>query len=464
MPQARSKCIQHPKAPALVHEIAIHHGHQSNWKEYSARHVAQESRRLEELCRRINSGNLCERASQVRGANVPCSIALSPGTLSAMMGGQNCHADVVFADGVVWLARFRLCSPISPPLEVRDYVLRSEAATMEFLQRHTRIPSPRVFDWACESDPANTVGVGYILMEKLQGAPLDWQRATTAQRDKIVRQLADVMLEMERHPFDRFGSLVGTPPVSGGEVASAAEIQVQGLAQHSTFRCGVDHGPPGPFRSSREALRALVEAHLGMIAGGEIGTAEDAADVWLAHRFRLDVLVDGMWKVNTAGEDDTFFLKHADDKGDHILVNADFDIVGIIDWEWCSTASKEEAFSAPCMMWPVAAFYDGSNELADEELLLARVFSEGGREDLARCVLDGRKVQRLLFALGPGASHEDRATFARLFMGLKRAFDPEHGGKQDKQGREDQEWEAWRAGALVKWQHDSSLKAILKKA
>lgn len=156
MPQARSKCIQHPKAPALVHEIAIHHGHQSNWNEYSARHVAQESRRLEELCRRINSGNLCQRASQVRGANVPCSIGLSPGTLSAMMGGQNCHADVVFADGVVWLARFRLCRPISPPLEVRDYVLRSEAATMEFLQRHTRIPSPRVFYWACESDPANT--------------------------------------------------------------------------------------------------------------------------------------------------------------------------------------------------------------------------------------------------------------------------------------------------------------------
>ncbi|KAG8427467.1 hypothetical protein J3459_006645 [Metarhizium acridum] len=187
-----------------------------------------------------------------------------------MMGGQNCHAEVVFADGVVWLARFRLSSPISPPLEVRDYVLRSEAATMEFLQRHTRIPSPRVFDWACESDPANTVGVGYILMEKLQGTSLDWQRATTAQREKVVRQLADILLEIERHPFDRFGSLVATSAMSGGEVASPAEIQVRGLAQHSTFWCGVDDGPPGPFRSSREAFRVLVEAHLGMIAGGEV--------------------------------------------------------------------------------------------------------------------------------------------------------------------------------------------------
>lgn len=465
-PKPEVKCLERL---ALFHEIITDHRNQTSWTEYSAQYVAAESRRLEELCRRIDGGKLCARASQVRSdANVPCTIDLSPKTLSAMMGGQNCHAEVVFADGAVWLARFRLSSPISPPTEVRDYVLRSEAATMEFLQRHTRIPSPRVFGWACESDPANTVGVGYILMEKLQGTPLDWQGATTTQREKVVRQLADIMLEIERHPFDGLGSLVATTSMSGGESAAAAaepQIQVQGLAQHSTFRSGEDGRPPGPFRSSLEASRTLVEAHLRMIAGGEIGTADNAADVFLAHRFRLDVL-DRAWKATTAAveDDEKFYLKHADDKGDHIFVNAEFDIVGVIDWEWCSTASKEVAFSSSCMMWPVAAFYDGSNELADEELLLARVFCERGREDLARCVLDGRKVQRFLFALGPGgASHEGRRTFACLFMGLKQAFDPEHGGKEEKRGRVEEEWEVWRAEALVKWEHDGLLQAILKR-
>ncbi|KAI0531620.1 hypothetical protein GGR58DRAFT_518391 [Xylaria digitata] len=421
----RGEYFQHLEVLALPHEIVINHRNQTNWDEYSARYAAAESRRLEELCRRIDGRKLCVRASQVRSdTNMPCAIDLSPKSLSAMMGGQNCHAEVVFTDGVVWLARFRLSSPISPPPEVRDYVLRSEAATMEFLQRHTRIPSPRVFDWACESDPANTVGVGYILMEKLHGSPLDWQGATAAQREKVVRQLADIMLEIERHPFDRLGSLVATTAMSGGKMAAAAaelQIQVQGLAKHSTFRSGEDDRPLGLFRSSWEASPALVEAHLRMIASGEIRTVENAVDVFLAHRFRLD-------------EDEKFFLKHAD-KGDHILVNADFDI--------------------PCMMWPVAAFYDGSNELADEELLLARVFCERGREDLARCVLDGRKVQRLLFALGPGgASHEDRRMFACLFMGLKQAFDLGYGGKEEKRGREVEEWEVWRARALVKWEHD----------
>jgi aminoglycoside phosphotransferase (APT) family kinase protein len=250
-----------------------------------------------------------------------------------MMGGQNCHADIIFADGVTWIARFRLSSAISPPPNVRDYVLRSEAATMEFLDKHTKIPSPSIFDWACESDPANVVGVGYILMEKMPGKPLDWQRAKAEQREKVVQQLADVMLEIERHPFDHLGSLM----VTDGE----PRIQVKGLARHSTAQSGVHDDPLGPFQSSHEAMRTLVEATLKMIAHGEIGTADNAVDVFLAHRFRLDVL-DSVW--NPTATDEKFFLKHADDKGDHILVNDDFDITGVIDWEWCSTASRKRPF------------------------------------------------------------------------------------------------------------------------
>lgn len=376
-----------------------------------------------------------------------------------MMGGQNCHADVVFADGVVWLVRIRLSSPISPPSEVRDYVLASEAATMQFLQRHTRVPSPRVFDWAIESNPENEAGVGYILMEKMSGTPLDWQGATTPQRQKIVQQLAEILLEIEKYPFDKLGSLVLTTNTAVGNASPReAQTRVQGLAEHSTFR-SCDGNPPGPFSSSREALRTIVTAHLGMITTGEIGTTDNAMDVFLAHRFRLDIL-DNVWP----GEgEERFYLKHADDKGDHILVNADFDIVAIIDWEWCSTASREEAFSSPCMMWPVAAFYDGSNQLAEEELILARAFTARGREDLARCVLDGRRVQRLLFALGPGgASHLDRKTFASLFMGLKRAFDVENDLKKEELGREEEEWEVWKAGALAKWDEDDLLQTFVR--
>ncbi|KAG5984966.1 hypothetical protein E4U55_002373 [Claviceps digitariae] len=367
-----------------------------------------------------------------------------------MMGGQNCHAEIKFEDAVVWIARFRLSSAISPPNEVRDYVLQSEATTMQFLERHTSIPSPRVFDWACESDPTNTIGVGYILMEKMPGTPLDWQSATAIQKEKIIRQLAEIMLEIERHPFNQLGSLITTATSGETTLDTTVITQIGGLAQHSTFKSGEGGRPLGPFHSSQDAFRALIEAYLQMIVAGELGTAENALDIFLAHRFRLDILAR-VSEQTTTDSSERFFLKHADDKGDHILVNADFDIVGIIDWEWCSTTSKQDAFSSPCMMWPVAAFYDGSNELTDEETLLARVFQECGREDLACCVLDGRKVQRFLFALG-GESYANRRTLASLFMGLKQAFD----------GSED-EWEVWKAKALEYWKHEPLLKVLHKQ-
>lgn len=386
-----------------------------------------------------------------------------------MMGGQNCHAEVIFEDGLVWILRAKLSNVNSPPCEVRDYVIQSEAATMRFLQDFTNIPSPRIFDWAAESDPSNTVGIGYILMEKMPGSPLDWQQATASQRAKVVRQLADVMLEVERHPFGSLGSLVASARNESDKEALSPYLsmpQVNWLAQHHTFRSGEDSRPLGPFCSSSTALRSLVNAYLELIASGEIGTVANGVDVFLAHRFRLNVLDSSKDLATKTAETqekrEEFVLKHPDDKGDHIFVNEDFDIVGIIDWEWCSTTSKAEAFSSPCMMWPVADFYDGSNELAHEELLLAGVFREKGRDDLAGYVLNGRRVQRLFFALGPSGAAEDKKTFARLFMGMKRAVEKScDDDKVKRSGNEEEEWLAWKAEALEKWKDEPLLQTLL---
>jgi hypothetical protein len=51
------------------------------------------------------------------------------------------------------------------------------------------------------------------------------------------------------------------------------------------------------------------------------------------------------------------------------------------------------------------------------ELLLGgreRIFRESGPEDVANWIINGRKIQRFLFALGPD--------IRRPFSGLKRAF------------------------------------------
>lgn len=67
-------------------------------------------------------------------------------------------------------------------------------------------------------------------------------------------------------------------------------------------------------------------------------------------------------------------------------------------------------FCSPCMMWPLAQFYNGSNDLDADELRLEAIFRERGREDLANCVIDGRKAQRYFFVLGPESSFLDSRT------------------------------------------------------
>ncbi|EKV06388.1 hypothetical protein PDIG_70110 [Penicillium digitatum PHI26] len=82
------------------------------------------------------------------------------------MGGMNYHIEISFEDGVCWLARVRRFNATSPPLELQNYIIRSEVATLEFLGE-TKIPAPKVFDFSL--DEANPVGVRYILIENCLG-------------------------------------------------------------------------------------------------------------------------------------------------------------------------------------------------------------------------------------------------------------------------------------------------------
>ncbi len=121
---------------------------------------------------------------------------LNLGLIQSQMGGQNCHVDVEFEDGTVWLARIRLDDPLLPPKPTQMHIFTSEVATLRFLEK-TAVPAPKVYTYAAESG-ANLVGASYVLMEKLPGAPLRWDKATFGQRRKVMSQVADIFLELEK--------------------------------------------------------------------------------------------------------------------------------------------------------------------------------------------------------------------------------------------------------------------------
>jgi hypothetical protein len=148
-------------------------------------------------------------------------------------------------------------------------------------------------------------------------------------------------------------------------------------------------------------------------------------------------------------DDEKFYLKHADDKGDHILVDEHFNVTGIIDWEWAHTASPAHAFNSPIGFLPVADFYGGRNDLGDDEVVFARLLEEKGHRDLARFVWNGRLQHRFAFCCGYDLADWDG--FLGLFRGLRDAVGVDEG----------LEWDEWKIAALQRYQDDPGLQLLL---
>lgn len=220
-----------------------------------------------------------------------------------------------------------------------------------------------------------------------------------------------------------------------------------GFAQAPCFKTPEE--PLGPFSTLREAYAAILDQQLRTIGDREISSLPiDNSLAFLWQLSAIDALVD-----SSASKSGPFYLKHQDDKGDHILVDDHHNITGIIDWEWASAEAKELAFSSPCMMWPVGKFYDGHNDLSGDEIYFAKALASRGRDDLSEMVMHGRRWQRFLFFLG-GIPH-DKAEFEALFQGLRRTF-------VSVGETEVSPYEEWKEMALKTYSGDVRLQSLLR--
>lgn len=355
--------------------------------------------------------------------------------VESQMGGQNCHVDIEFEDGTIWLARFRLDHPMHPPRQIQSYIFSGEIATLRFLE-NTSVPAPKVFAYAVLSN-TNPVGTSYVLMEKLPGNVLDWDEATSEQRTKVVVQLAEIFLELEKHPFSATGSLLLSHDVP----------TISGFAQSVLFSS--PDQTLGPFETLEDSLRAIVCQQQDQIMNGELSSM--AVDNYLSHCWRHDMITRVAHHCHESGPG--FFLKHFDDKGDHILVDAEFNITGIIDWEFASAEPKALAFSTPCMLWPLRDFCEGKNDLCAEEIKFAEIFEARGRKDLAKVVRESRKMQRFTFFLG-GVPHNQQA-FDAYFMGLRNAWSSE--------SEQPSSYEDWKKAAEKENTGDKRLQSLLQR-
>ncbi|KZV98979.1 hypothetical protein EXIGLDRAFT_266179 [Exidia glandulosa HHB12029] len=353
------------------------------------------------------------------------------------MGGCNLHLPATFSDGVEWIVRIPQQHVRLPPLALHRAIVTSEIATLKYLKA-IDLPIPKVFDiQLSESNPA---GVSFVVCEFVRGEPCMWKQPTAAQRTHFISQYARVLVRLSEHPFSSIGVLQS----EGGEIGPVLDPEFVDCYDDTYTRIG-------PFPSSREYYHHLLRTILAEVRDGR-RYISCPVDGYLVHLQLLEV-IDLLYPTESQASDGQFFIKHPDDKGDNFLVDEDFNITALIDWERTKTCPPEEAFAGPTFTLDVGDFYDGVNTLSADETTLAKALQALERPDLATYVVNGKKYQRFQFCVG--GRIENMEEFWPLFRSLMEAVGL----------REWVSWDAWKSHALQKSVYGSDLviQELLKR-
>lgn len=144
-----------------------------------------------------------------------------------------------------------------------------------------------------------------------------------------------------------------------------------------------------------------------------------------------------------------FFLKHMDDKGDHILVNDDFNITGVIDWSFARTVPAYEAFGPSLITADMDDILTGRAGPTTRDRLLAQALHTRG-SPWARFAQGADRVRRLSFAPGMGMNLSwDEAL--NVFRGIIATV---------SDVVVEFEWEGWRKCRMAQWADDERLTML----
>ncbi|RJE19310.1 hypothetical protein PHISCL_08351 [Aspergillus sclerotialis] len=412
-----------------MHFLSIEIGPNNNKPLPDAEFEARIHAKVKSIRDRINEKAICEHASELNGGQ-KCEIQNPPAWgHGSLMGCANYHARIRFTDDdSVWLLRVpRISSSI--PQSLADYLIRSEYATLKFFET-TNVPAPRVFDYGLAGDKNNKAGVTYILIEQMAGKPWNMQGpngkrlADGKDKERVWNGLADVLIEIRRHPFSKAGSLLPGP--------SPLEPIVSAIA-------------------TNEYYTSFVEQNMALIADGQLFNSfpVNAYLVFSFLKSQVQVLTatPNHFSPDTTEE---FYIKHVDDKGDHLMVDDQLNIVGIIDWQMARMVPANEAFGPSLVTAEMSDIYNRVSSLTVHDHTLAHFLTAKGAADLGNIMSRDERIRRFFFGLDVDLPWAETLL---LIRGIWAAFGVD----------KETEWKDWKVDMLELCSHDERLKHIISR-
>jgi hypothetical protein len=247
--------------------------------------------------------------------------------------------EIIFEDDVIWIIRL-------PFDEIPAKVLQSEVDTMRYVRENTTIPVPEVFAYDCSAE--NELGWQYMVMEGIYGKVHGYGKVKMLldipddQKEKVCRQLAGYLLQLNKLRFRELGSL------SYG--VDSGEIEVGDI-----------------FRTDCTLRKCTTEAEYYVQVAKQLATGalnyknpELKKDVcfmaWLRRLIAANLRDSAAIEANSSQFDTGagYPLAHGDFHARNILFDDNYTIVAIIDWAYSHTVPIDVFASVPGgdYLWP----------------------------------------------------------------------------------------------------------------
>ncbi|KAH7317696.1 kinase-like domain-containing protein [Rhexocercosporidium sp. MPI-PUGE-AT-0058] len=255
----------------------------------------QKARELQAFIDSINPNDVCSLASQYKFLK-PCRIFQKTPN-----GSYNICFFVEFEHYVKWVVRIPSESSV---YNIWDKV-QSEVTTIRYLKANTTIPVPHIHAFGrggCVNNN-NPTGHTFIIQDYVPGQSLNmsaFRKEPKERRKHFYVQLIDILAQLRQQEFHQVGSLMPDP--NGGNTP----------------------------------LYHLLSQNYSLPA------AKMSQEVAQLEIFGLEDLKGRLFSyINQHQNHGPFVLTHADLRWSNIIVNGDYQIQGVIDWEWSGTVPQQ---------------------------------------------------------------------------------------------------------------------------
>ncbi|KAI9748692.1 MAG: acetyl-CoA synthetase [Chaenotheca gracillima] len=252
------------------------------------------------------------------------------------MGGRHMVRILLFDDDTRWIARVRM--PSRHANSPDSHLLKLEADALRYVKERTKIPVPTVFGHTAGEE----IGAPVMLMECLRGnvgMDLNFDFIPDKQKATFYEEMAHIQTDISSLLLPKIGCII--------------------RLEDGSYEVGPIPGFGGPFDTASDYLKAWgtktqYEQSPARIrkACGDLGDEIIASTAEFPHKLRT--LAERLCSGRDHGQ---FPFCHIDFGHNNIIVDDEYKVLGVIDWEH-AFAAPWEAIDFPLTLLQVPAPMD----------------------------------------------------------------------------------------------------------